>query len=161
MKRKIHNPFIELKGDSYNCFGCSPHNNHGLHLEFWEDGEEVFSEWEPVNMFEGYHGVVHGGMQATLMDEVAAWTVYVKCETAGVTMGMEIKYKKPLSSLNGKVKVVATVKEQTSRLAKVDVKLYNSDGVLATESIVSYFLFPVERARKEFMYPGVEAFFEE
>ncbi|MFB6318128.1 PaaI family thioesterase [Saccharicrinis sp. FJH54] len=159
MKRKIRNPFSELKGDTYNCFACSPHNDIGLHLEFWEEGEEVTCEWEPERTFEGYYGVVHGGMQATLMDEIAAWTIYVKCGTAGVTTGMEIKYKKPLSSVKGKVRLIAKVLEQTSRLAKVDVKLYNSDGILATESVVSYFLFPVEKAQKEFKYPGVEAFF--
>lgn len=158
--RKIINPFVALKGDDYNCFGCAPQNTIGLHLEFWEDGETVFAEWEPVTVFEGYHGVVHGGLQATLMDEVAAWTVYVKCGTAGVTTGMELKYKKPLSSIGGKVKVVAMVAEQSTRIAKVAVKLYNSDGSLATESVVSYFLFPVEKAEKEFMYPGVDAFFE-
>lgn len=158
--RKIKNPFVAIKGDQYNCFGCSPNNEAGLHLQFWEDGDEVVNEWEPDKTFEGYYGVIHGGLQAMLMDEIAAWTVYVKCATAGVTTGMEIKYKKPLSSLDGKVKLVARVTEQSTRMAKVKVALYNANGVLATESVVSYFLFPPDKAKSEFNYPGVDAFFE-
>ena len=158
--RKIINQFTHLREDTYNCLVCSPHNPIGLKLEFWEDGDEVFAEWDPDRNFEGYHGVIHGGIQATLMDEVAAWTVYVKCATAGVTTGMDIKYKRPANSLNGTIKVIARIKEKTTRLATVEVRLENNNGQVATESVVHYFLFPEEKARKDFKYPGVDAFFE-
>ena len=35
--KKIINPWRNHEG--YNCFGCSPDNPIGLHLEFYEDGE--------------------------------------------------------------------------------------------------------------------------
>ena len=34
--KKIINPWRNHEG--YNCFGCSPDNPIGLHLEFYEDG---------------------------------------------------------------------------------------------------------------------------
>ena len=69
MKRKIFNPYRDLKG--YNCFGCSLNNMDGLRLEFIEDGEYLKSEWQPEDKFQGYINILHGGIQATLLDEIA------------------------------------------------------------------------------------------
>ena len=37
--KKIINPWRNHEG--YNCFGCSPDNPIGLHLEFYEDGDYI------------------------------------------------------------------------------------------------------------------------
>ncbi len=74
--KKIRNPYVDLKG--YNCFGCSPNNIQGLHMHFEEHGEKIISEWTPKMQFQGYKNVLHGGIQATLMDEIASWCVQIK-----------------------------------------------------------------------------------
>ena len=67
---KIKNPWIESgRAHDYNCFGCSPFNEFGLHLEFWEDGDELVAKWQPRKSLEGWMGVLHGGIQATLLEE--------------------------------------------------------------------------------------------
>ena len=43
--KKIINPWRNHEG--YNCFGCSPDNPIGLHLEFYEDGDYIVSTWHP------------------------------------------------------------------------------------------------------------------
>ena len=43
--KKIINPLRNHEG--YNCFGCSPDNPIGLHLEFYEDGDYIVSTWHP------------------------------------------------------------------------------------------------------------------
>jgi hypothetical protein len=40
MKRPVNNIFAHTK---YHCFGCSPHNEIGLHLHFYENGDYVQS----------------------------------------------------------------------------------------------------------------------
>jgi len=42
-----------------------------MKLEFWEDGGELYAEWEPQPHFVGWENVLHGGIQATLMEELA------------------------------------------------------------------------------------------
>ena len=37
--KKIINPWKGL--DGYMCFGCAPENPQGLHMEFYEDGEDI------------------------------------------------------------------------------------------------------------------------
>jgi len=70
--RKIRNPYAETGKTDNQCFGCSPNNPIGLHLEFWEKGEEVIAKWIPRKSLQGFRDVLHGGIQATLLDELAS-----------------------------------------------------------------------------------------
>ena len=70
--KKIVNPYAKAGRAEYQCFGCSPQNAKGLQMKFQLDGEEVVSVWNPQKWAEGYMNVLHGGIQATLLDEVAA-----------------------------------------------------------------------------------------
>jgi acyl-coenzyme A thioesterase PaaI-like protein len=160
MIRKIKNPFDQTKPENYNCFGCSPHNKIGLQLQFFEEDDEVFSTWEPQRYLEGYPGVVHGGIQSLLLDEIGGWTVYIKCKTAGVTTKMEVEYHHPLRIERGDITVRGKLMEQQGRTAKIKALLFDGTGKLCTEAMVTYFIYPEKIARKRFFYPGVEAFFE-
>ncbi|MBR8537933.1 PaaI family thioesterase [Carboxylicivirga sediminis] len=158
--KKIVNPFASEKGSDYHCFGCSKANSNGLQLSFYSDGDKLFANWLPQRAFEGYTNVVHGGIQATLMDEIASWYVYALLDTAGVTSAMEVKYHKPLYMTNGEVQIVAELKEKNRRSAIIDTKIYNASGLLCSSALVEYYLFPSNVARTKYKYPGKEKFWE-
>lgn len=42
--KKIINPWKGLEG--YMCFGCAPGNPQGLHMEFYEDGDDIVAFWD-------------------------------------------------------------------------------------------------------------------
>ena len=48
--KKIINPWRGM--DGYNCFGCAPHNEAGVKMEFYEDGDEIVSVWRPESKFQ-------------------------------------------------------------------------------------------------------------
>lgn len=154
--RKIRNPFIDLEG--YNCFGCSPNNMSGLRLTFFEEGGELTSTWMPQQHLEGYHNVLHGGIQATLMDEIASWVVYVILKTSGVTSSMNIRYLKPVSVKEPLLKLIAKVKERRRNLADIEVRLFDSSGILCAEALVTYFTFSEQKSKESLYYPDHEAF---
>jgi uncharacterized protein (TIGR00369 family) len=158
--KKINNPFLDHKGDEYNCFGCSPANELGLLMEFYSDGISVFSEWDPQNRFEGYHNVVHGGIQATIMDEIASWTVYSLLDTAGVTEKMEVNYHKPLYISKGKITIESEVSLSNSKQAIMSVSIKNAKGIVCSSAKVVYFLFPPKLAKLKYNYPGKDAFWK-
>ncbi len=158
--RKIRNVHQNDDPEKYICFGCAPHNPHGLHLEFWEDGDFVLTKWQPQKHLAGWVNVLHGGIQATIMDEVAAWVVYVKCATAGVTSQMNVKYNKPVFMNHGEIIVRGTLIKQEKRIATIKTQL-ECDGEICSEAELEYFVYPENIARKKFYYPGVDAFFEE
>jgi uncharacterized protein (TIGR00369 family) len=59
-----------------DCYGCSPDNPHGLRLHVVESEEGgVEAEWKPRRHFEGWPGVLHGGVLSTLVDELTGYAV--------------------------------------------------------------------------------------
>ena len=156
--RKILNPFSKLEG--YNCFGCSTENPVGLQMKFFEEGEEIKSEWSPGVNHQGYHHVLHGGIQATLMDEIASWVVYVKAKRAGVTSKMDLRFLKPVYINHGPVKLSARILGFRKNLADIDVKLIDHNNILCAQALVTYFTFSPEKSKESFYYPEPEAFFE-
>jgi uncharacterized protein (TIGR00369 family) len=157
--RKIRNPFVGL--ERYNCFGCSPDNVAGLRLSFYEDGDYLTSVWEPKDHFHGYMNVLHGGIQATLIDEIASWVVYVKLKTSGMTSNLSVRYHKPVFVDKGNLSLRAHVREMRRNLADIEVQLFDEQGNLCTEGIVTYFTFPLDKSRKHLYYPDHNEFFEE
>lgn len=157
--RKVINPFRGLEG--YNCFGCSPDNKFGLQLSFVDEGEYLTASWTPKDYFQGYNNMLHGGIQSTLIDEIASWYVYAKLKTAGVTSKLEVRYKKPVYTDKGDIKLRAKLLGMKRNLANFEVELFDADGVLCAFGNVQYFTFNEKVSREKFWYPGADAFFEE
>jgi uncharacterized protein (TIGR00369 family) len=156
---KLKNPYIKL--DGYNCFGCAPHNPLGLKLKFELKDERVISYWTPDVDYQGFYQILHGGIIATLVDEIAGWVVQVLCKTAGVTSEMQVKYLKPVYTNKGPLRLEAHLHATKGRFAEIEVNLYDVDNELCTKSIVTYYLFSEELAKNKFHYPGGEAFYED
>lgn len=78
------------------CFGCGPDNPDGLGLRFYETDDGVEVEYTVEERFNGAPGVVHGGVQATLLDEALCMTAYAKESTPVVTGELTVRYHRPL-----------------------------------------------------------------
>lgn len=154
--RKIKNPYTSLEG--YNCFGCSPGNVHGLKMEFFEEPDSVICRWKPCHHFSGYKNILHGGIQATLMDEITAWVIQVKLKTAGVTAGMNVRFIKPVMVTEEIITIRAKIDKIIKQIAVVRTELSNSSGDLCSEGDIRYFIYPPDEAKKSLYYPGYEKF---
>ena len=161
MSKKITNPYLTSNRREYNCFGCSPNNEKGLHLQFELDGEEVVAHWNPQRWAEGFRNILHGGIQATLLDELCSWVVQAVCRTVGVTISMEISYRRAVLISDGEITLRARLVEQNSRQAVVEGRILNSEGVVCATAKCKFFLFPLDKAMAEYDYPGGDAFFAE
>jgi uncharacterized protein (TIGR00369 family) len=158
--RKIHNPFPAIHdGEDYHCFGCSPQNDHGLNLEFWDDKGEVFSLWSPSRDFEGYPGIIHGGILATIMDETASWYVYTMLETSGVTSEMTVRYLKPVRIAGGIVTTAVSLLHRESQRATLQCTVSGNNGIPCAIAEITFFLYPEKIAVSRYHYPGKEAFY--
>ena len=158
---KIRNPFVEKDSSrhDYNCFGCSPFNEIGLQLEFWESGEEMLAKWQPRKSLEGWMNVVHGGIQAALLDELAGWIVLIKIKTAGVTSQMNVRYIKPVAISKGEVTVRGKVVSFDKKLATIATSLFDGEGIECASAEIIYYCFPENIAKAKYHYPGIEAFY--
>ena len=160
--KKIKNPWKDPKNiGEYNCFACSPYNSGGLQLEFWEDGEKIITHWNPQRQYEGWIGVLHGGIQATLLDEIGGWVVMLKLKTTGVTSEMKVQYLKPVKVSTCELTIVGKLVGQEGRIAHIEASLFNGEGEECARARVSYFVFPERVAKARYNYPGIEAFYRD
>lgn len=152
--KKIINPWKDTEG--YNCFGCSSHNAVGLHMEFYEDGDEIVSKWTPRLEYQGWLHVLHGGIQSVLLDEICGWVVFRKLQTGGVTSKMETRFRKSVSTDEPFLMLRAHLREQRRNLAVVEANLYNSQGELCTEAVCVYYTFSKNKAESEMHFHRCE-----
>ena len=125
--REIINPWNGMEG--YNCYGCCPTNPLGAQMRFFDtDPEqkegEIMSVWQPTQNHQSWINTLHGGLQATLLDEVCGWVVFAKLKTSGVTAEMNIRYKKAVSTIAGPLIVRAELLSFEHRLALVEGQIW-------------------------------------
>ena len=87
--------------DDNRCFVCGKNNDRGLQFEFRFNKEtnEAESNILFAGYYQGWKGIVHGGLLSTVLDEIqikaASFNNY-RCVTAELT----IKYKRPVKTEN-------------------------------------------------------------
>ncbi len=123
-----------MKFETYgNCFVCGENNPNGLRLRFEINREKqsLKTTFIASSTFQGWDGIVHGGIISTLLDEAMAKLVY-ELGYPAVTTSLEIKFKKPapiFESLN----VHGEITEVNKRLIRAKAHLAKEDGtILAT-----------------------------
>lgn len=58
------------------CFACGPDNPRGLRMHFDRDKNGAVSAiWTPQPFWEGFRGIVHGGLISTVLDEAMSKAV--------------------------------------------------------------------------------------
>ena len=154
--RRVSNPYVGH--DGYHCFGCDPDNRSGLRLEFFVEGEVLKSTWEPRSELEGYPGVIHGGIQATLADEIGGWHLHAVRGQAGMTKDLQITYHKPARTTDGPFFLEAREIEASRRTVTIEIELRGTSGTVFSTTRCVYVVFSEEVARKRLSFPGKEAF---
>ena len=110
--KKIRNPYLGLEEQGYNCFACCPQNPYGLKMEFYEDGDDLVCLWDSGDNYQGWLKTLHGGIQATLMDELGGWLINRKLQTAGMTTNLTMKYRYPVPTGEGvRIEIRGHIKE--------------------------------------------------
>lgn len=150
--KKIINPWDGLEG--YICFGCSPANPSGLHLEFYEDGEDIVAFWEPKKEYQGWLDTLHGGIQSTLMDELAGWIILRKLQTTGVTSRLDARFLKSISTDEPRLMIRGRLKESKRNAVFLETEIFNSQNELCARADLLYFTVNTDRATEEFHFCG-------
>jgi uncharacterized protein (TIGR00369 family) len=81
------------------CFGCSPHNDRGLNLTFQKTGPgSVECHYTVSEHFCGAEGVIHGGIQAALLDEAMGMAAHAGSGDERLwiaTAEFSLRYRRP------------------------------------------------------------------
>jgi len=115
------------------CFVCGENNPDGLRLNFEIDKERqtLKTTFIASPVFQGYDGVVHGGIIGTLLDEAMAKLSY-ELGYNTVTASLEIRFKKPAPILEP-LHVYGEIAEVTKRLIRAKARVIKEDGTILAE----------------------------
>ncbi len=123
-----------MKFETYgNCFVCGENNPNGLRLSFEinKERQTLKTTFVASPTFQGWDGIIHGGIISTLLDEAMAKLIY-ELGYQAVTASLEIKFKKPAPILEP-LSVYGEITEVSKRLIKAKAYVAKEDGtILAT-----------------------------
>ena len=121
------------------CFVCGQENSTGLQAVFNCDPENLrsFCRLTLGERFQGWQGVVHGGVIASLLDEACIYAGRSLAETL-VTAELSVRYRKPVP-VGQEVTVQGEVLERRRKVLKVRARL-ELDGELHVEAEARIFL---------------------
>jgi uncharacterized protein (TIGR00369 family) len=77
------------------CFFCGPATG-GLALDLQYADKRAFTEFAAHEKFQGYDGMLHGGIVAGILDEVMWWTLFVETRMLCATRKIEVEFLKPI-----------------------------------------------------------------
>lgn len=133
----------------HNCFGCSPTNPHGLHLQFYTGGDTVLSWITVPGHLCGWDTLVHGGILATILDEVMGRAVIFRTKSLILTKSMTVDFLKPVS-VGEELKAEGRIVEvKNGREAVARGEICNTAGELCTRSTGIFVLMDPGTARRK------------
>ena len=114
------------------CFACGRDNEIGLKLKFHQDREDIRAEFTPGEQYQGWPGVVHGGIICTMLDEALGYAAGFQGLYA-VTARMDVQYKKP-AVVGKKLLLSARVSSVSGRDVMSKGQIRDEDGTLVAEA---------------------------
>jgi len=122
---------VPMKQPAQNrCFGCGAANASGLRLEFLlaADGSIVCLS-AISEAFEGRPGCLHGGIIATLLDEVMSKTVRAHGGHSAMTRHLQVDYLRPVPSL-APLRIEGRVLRSKGRSHWAEAQILSGEGAM-------------------------------
>ncbi len=121
-----------------NCFVCGKNNPKGLKLDIKKIGDIATAEFTLGNNYEGYPNIIHGGILASILDDVMANTKFLDGFIV-YTVELNVKYLKhckvgePLIAVGYPVSIVHNM-----LITKGEIK--DPQGIVRVEGNGKYFI---------------------
>lgn len=126
---------MSKQANALHCFVCGVRNPLGLKMKFYEHQPgEVSAEIVVPEQYQGYPGVVHGGVIAAMLDEVSGRSFMGGGPPRFlVTARLNIRYRKPVP-VGARLMLKGHAGEDRGRVALATGEIYNEAGDLLAEA---------------------------
>ena len=125
--------------DDGGCFGCSPTNPAGLQLRFRRLGDRVVARLTIADQFHGAPGIAHGGIVATILDEVSCAAIAFVADRRVMTGELTVRYERPCP-IETPLEMRAAITDRSHARYWVVEALLTHDGVPVARSSGKFFL---------------------
>jgi acyl-coenzyme A thioesterase PaaI-like protein len=149
--------------DYQRCFVCGQLNPYGLKMDFRFEDNTIVSDFRPGEEYQGFPGVIHGGITAAVLDEALNRTSMLTDQPTWTMTGrLEIRYRRyvPYGPL---LRVRARLDTQRGRMVQASGKLTLADdeSVVFAEAQGTFMTLTSEMLDEVMKdYPGMRAFFD-
>ncbi len=117
------------------CFVCGKANPIGLKIDFsYDEAGAAHATLAVKEVFEGYPGVVHGGILSTLLDEVMAKAV-IHSGKAAFTAKLSISYRRALAP-EQRIEIKGWITKDRSRIIETSACISDESGIYAEAEAV-------------------------
>ena len=123
--------------DNSYCFACGENNPIGLHLDFKFDGDKLTTKKILPREYEGYKGIVHGGIVTTLLDEAMGNYIIQKYNENAVTGRLEIRYRHP-TPIEQELTISAIQVSQRRNILTMQAEVATADGTVTAEATAKF-----------------------
>ncbi|HEX5038976.1 MAG TPA: PaaI family thioesterase [Candidatus Limnocylindria bacterium] len=120
----------------HRCFACGGTNPIGMRLKIEIGDGMARTTWSAGDDFVGWSDKIHGGIIATLLDEVMAWAP-ASDDAWAVTAEMTVRYRSPASP-GEELRAVGRVVGQRRRIYDVTGEVRGADGRVIAEGSGMY-----------------------
>jgi acyl-coenzyme A thioesterase PaaI-like protein len=119
------------------CFACGPEHPYGLGLQFQTEQQGVVSaDWIPNTRWEGFRGIIHGGIVSTVLDEAMSKAV-ASTGTPGLTCQLEVRLRQTVAP-DESVRVRAWVTERRKRRVRVESEIRDSANIQKAHATATF-----------------------
>lgn len=127
------------------CFVCGRHNERGLRMSFYDNGrDEVYADYSVPAVYQGYPGVVHGGIVAAILDEVVGRVALIgDHHHFMMSLKLEVKYRQPVP-VETPLRIIGRIVRLRGRLGQAVGEVRLPDGLLAAEAAMTLADVPAE-----------------
>jgi len=127
------------------CFGCGQNNPIGLKLSFKKDGDSCRAEFTPDKAYQGWRGLVHGGILACLLDEAMSYAAHFQGVTC-LTASMQIRLRQPVK-VEEPLIITASVTKSRRKVIETDARVCLRNGTVVAEGTSKQFVTEDEQER--------------
>jgi acyl-coenzyme A thioesterase PaaI-like protein len=141
-----HTHRYERQPNSQTCFVCGVANPFGLKLRFYTITDtEVETRIYLEDNYQGYPGIAHGGIIATILDETMGRAMLgTDPERLMVTGKMEIRYRQSIP-LETEIVVRGRILKDRIRIAQAEAQAILPDGTVAVEALGTLVMVPPDK----------------
>lgn len=134
----------EKQPNSRYCFLCGVRNPFGLRVRFYDEGEDrVVALCTPSEEYQGYPGVLHGGITSALLDETIGRTLVAR-DLWAMTVEISVRFLRPVP-LGEPLRVVGELVRLRSRTMEGRGVVRLADGAVAATAEAKYILLNDEQ----------------
>lgn len=118
--------------DTY-CFGCGQENPIGLKLAFQLQENRYIAVKTLPKEYQGYDGIVHGGILSTMMDEAMAGYLNKALGQKAVTARLDIRYRQP-APVGVPLTIASWEESRRGSFVNMKASIATEDGTIVTEA---------------------------